>query len=117
MATSKQSISLSTLASTVSSLLVLIPVLWFIGKPLISEALAEDIKDIVKEEVEPINNAFTVLLQRDITALRKEIASLRFRQRTGEDWTEEDAEYLTELEIELDALREARDNLDEEESE
>lgn len=104
-------VSLSALASTVSSLVVLIPVLWFIGKPLIATALAEDIKDIVQQEATPIKSAFTVLLDRDINALRRQIAAMKFRQRTGEDWTADDAEYLAEMEIELEALQDAKAQL------
>jgi len=112
-----KSISLSTLASTVSSLVVLVPVLWFIGKPLITEALADDMKQVVQTESVPIKGAFTVLLDRDINKLRKEIAALRFRQRQGQDWTAEDAEYLADLEIEIEALREAKEELKKEKSE
>ena len=108
-----KSISLSTLASTVSSLLVLVPVLWFVGKPVLTEALAEDFKQIAADEAEPVKNAFTVLLTRDINNLRREIAGLRFRQRNnGDEWTEEDAAYLAELEIELESLQDAREQLE-----
>ena len=112
-----KSISLSTLASTVSSLVVLVPVLWFIGKPLITDALADDMKQVVQTESVPIKGAFTVLLDRDINALRKEIAALKFRQRQGTDWTADDAEYLADLEIEIEALREAKEELKKESSE
>jgi len=86
----------------------LIPVFWFILQPLILNSMAEDIKQIVAEEAEPINNAFVALLQRDINATRKEIAALKFRQRNDEEWDEEDALYLADLEIELAALEEAK---------
>lgn len=108
-----KSISISTLASTVSSLLVLVPVLWFVGKPLITEALAEDFKKIAQEQAEPVKNAFSVLLTRDINNLRREIAGLKFRQRNeADEWTEDDAAYLAELEIELESLQDAREELD-----
>ena len=103
--------SLHTIASSVSSLMVLVPVMWFIGKPVISDALAGDIKESVRQELQPIERSFMVLLDRDINALRKEIAQLRFRQRIGEDWDQDDAEYLASLEIELEALRAAREEL------
>lgn len=111
MTTKSKEISLSTLASTVSSLVVLVPVLWFIGKPLITTALAEDIKDVVKQEVAPINAAFTVLLNRDINNLRRQIAALRFKQSQGEGWTADDARLLADLQIELDALEAAKEEL------
>lgn len=88
--------------------LTLIPIFWFILQPLILNSMAEDIKGIVAEQSEPINNAFVALLQRDINATRKEIAALKFRQRTDDNWVEEDALYLADLEIELAALEEAK---------
>jgi hypothetical protein len=104
-------VSISTIFSTVASLAVVIPVLWYVGKPLISDALAEDFKQIAQDQAQPIKSAFSVLLTRDINSLRKEIAALKFRQRQDTDWVEDDAEYLTDLEIELEALQEARAEL------
>ena len=87
----------------------LVPIFWFVAQPLLVEALAEDIKQTVAQEVAPINNAFVALLQRDINATRKDIAALKFRERTAaEEWTSEDASYLADLEIQLDALEEAK---------
>ena len=115
MAASKE-ISLTTLASTVSSLVVLVPVLWFIGKPLIADALADDFKKVAQEQAEPVQNAFSVLLTREINNLRREVAALKFEQRNnGDEWTAEDAAYLEELEIELESLRDAREELKQEE--
>jgi len=105
-------ISVSTIFSTIASLAVVIPILWYVGKPLLSEALADDFKVIAQQQAEPIKSAFSVLLTRDINSLRKEIAALKFRQRQAEDWTEDDAEYLADLEIELEALREAKKKLE-----
>ncbi len=107
-------VSISTIFSTVASLAVVIPVLWYVGKPLISEALAEDFKQIAQEQAQPIRSAFSVLLTRDINSLRKEIAALKFRQRQDEDWTEDDAEYLADLQIEVEALAEAKEQLKDE---
>lgn len=106
-------ISVSTLFSTMASLVVLLPTLWFIGKPLISESLAEDFKEIAQEQALPIKAAFSVLLTRDINYLRKQMAALEFRRDNppAEDWTADDAEYLTELDIELEALTDARELL------
>jgi hypothetical protein len=105
-------VSISTIFSTVASLAVVIPVLWYVGKPLISSALAEDFKEIAQQQAQPIKSAFSVLLTRDINSLRKEIAALKFRQRQDTDWTSDDAEYLTDLEIELEALKEAKEQLE-----
>lgn len=93
----------------------LVPIFWFILQPIIVDALAEEmqqsIEQTVAKQVDPINDAFVALLQRDINATKKEIAALRFRQRNDEDWTVEDAEYLADLEIQLAALEEAKEAL------
>ena len=88
----------------------LIPVFWFILQPLLLNAMAEDIKGIVTEQTAPINNAFVALLQRDINATRKELAALKFRRDNppADDWTAEDASYMADLEIAIDALVEAK---------
>jgi hypothetical protein len=88
----------------------LIPVFWFILQPLLITAMAEDIKAIVSEQTAPINNAFVALLQRDINSTRKDMAALRFRRDNppNDDWTAEDAAYLADLEITMDALEEAK---------
>jgi len=105
-------ISISTIFSTIASLAVVTPVLWYLGKPLISEALAEDFKEIAQAQAQPIKSAFSVLLTRDINSLRKEIAGLKFQQRQDTDWTAEDVDYLADLEIELEALKEAKEQLE-----
>lgn len=89
----------------------LMPILWFVGQPILVSALADDIKQAVQEQAAPMNNAFAALLQRDVNKVRKEIAALKFRQRRADNWTSQDAIYLADLEIELEALREARDAL------
>lgn len=85
----------------------LIPIFWFIGQPILVSALADDIKLSVQQQVAPMNNAFIALLQRDVNKVRKEIAALKFRQRRSINWTSEDALYLADLQIEIEALREA----------
>lgn len=111
MSTRKE-ISLSTFVSFVASLTVLVPTLWFIGKPVIATALAEDFKQVAQKENAPIKSAFSVLLMRDINSLRRDIAGLKFRQTQADNWTADDATYLADLEIELDSLREAKAQLD-----
>ncbi len=90
----------------------LVPIFWFIIQPILVDALAEEMQETIKQtvatQVDPINNAFVALLQRDINATRKEIAALKFRQRNDDEWSEGDAEYLADLEIQLDALEEAK---------
>jgi len=88
----------------------LIPIFWFVLQPILMDAMAEDIKAIVSDQIEPINNGFVALLQRDINATRKDMAALRFRRDNppADDWTAEDAAYLADLEIQMDALEEAK---------
>ncbi len=90
---------------------------WLFAEPIlvssVGAALADDIQQAVSKQVSPINGAFVALLQRDINATRKEIAALKFRERQDNgNWTADDAEYLAELEIELDALLEAKKALE-----
>lgn len=91
----------------------LIPILWFIGQPIIIDAMAEDIKTVVQQSTEPMQSAFVVLLLRDINALKRDIARDEFRQRE-EDWTAEDSIALADKKIELQALQEALGELQEE---
>jgi len=86
----------------------LVPIFLFVAQPLLIDAMAEDIKQLVAEEVQPISNAFVALLQLEINAARKDIAALKFRERQAEDWTSEDASDLADMEIQLDALEEAK---------
>ena len=99
-------------ASVVVSWVTIGAFAWFFAEPIlvasVSKALAKDVNFAVSQQVEPINNAFLALLQRDINATRKEIAALKFRQRRNQDWTAEDAAYLADKEIELSALLEAK---------
>ena len=92
----------------------LVPIFWFILQPILVDALAEEMQETIKQtvasQVQPINIAFVALLQRDINATRKEMAALRFRRDNPpvDDWTAEDASYLADLEIQMDALEEAK---------
>lgn len=88
----------------------LVPIFWFILQPLLVDAMAEDIKAIVSSQIAPVNNAFVALLQRDINTTRKDMAALRFRRDNPpvDDWTADDALYLADLEIQMDALEEAK---------
>jgi len=84
----------------------LTPILWFVAQPLLIDAMAEDIKQIVAQQNEPIQDAFAVLLLRDINALKRSIAADEFRQGE-EDWTAQDSIDLASKKIELQALQEA----------
>ncbi len=97
--------------ATVVGWIPLVAALWLFGKPwLVGEinvAMAAEIDNKIEKQVQPINGAFEVLVRRDIAALRKELADMRYRQRRGEDWTQKDAEDLVEIELELEAFQEA----------
>jgi hypothetical protein len=112
--TKEEAISFSL--GTIVNLIVIIPVVWFLVRPIITEAVAEDMKASVQETVgeaaKPLNDAFNVLLTRDITKLRRQIVVLQFKQRNEEDWTQVDAELLSELQTELDALISAKKALE-----
>ncbi len=88
-----------------------IAILWVFAEPIIidsvSAAMQSNITEAVKYQVAPINNAFIVLLQRDINNTKKDIAALKYKQRRNDHWTANDASDLADLEIELDALKEA----------
>ena len=96
--------------STVAALIPIMTILWFVGKPLlvsqISTALADEFEETIDEKQMPVQSAFKALLRSEITKLRKEIAALETHEH-DDDWDEDDAEYLAELEIELEALQEA----------
>lgn len=111
MATNKEH-GINISASVVVSWIGVGAFAWLFAEPLlmqtVSAALAEDLKQMVSQEVAPINGAFVALLQRDINATRREIAALKYRQRRNENWVSDDVKYLTNKEIELDALIEAK---------
>jgi len=92
----------------------LVPIFWFIIQPVLIDALAEEMQESIKQtvatEIAPVNNAFVALLQRDINSTRKDMAALRFRRDNppDDDWSAEDAAYLADLEIQMDALEEAK---------
>ncbi len=99
--------------AAVLSWLPLIPVFWFIVKPIlvtaVSEAMASDVAQQIQREAAPIKGAFSVLILRDISYLRKEIAGMEFVRDNPpvDDWTADDAESLVELQLELESMREA----------
>lgn len=95
----------------------LIPVFWFIVKPIlvtaVSEAMASDVAQQIQKEAAPIKGAFSVLILRDISYLRKEIAGMEFVRDNppADDWTADDAQDLVELQLELESMREALNEL------
>lgn len=102
--------------AAVLSYLPLIPVFWFLVKPVlivaVSEAVAGDIKAQVDASVAPINSAFKILLQRDIDGKKREIAALENkRQFHTSEWTTRDAEDLVNCRIDLESLIAAKGEL------
>ena len=103
--------------AAVLSWLPLIPVFWFIVKPIlvtaVSEAMASDVAMQIQKEAAPIKGAFSVLILRDISYLRKEIAGMEFLRDNppADDWTADDAEDLVELQLELESMQAALDEL------
>jgi len=94
-----------------------IPIFWFILKPIlvtaVSEAMASDVAQQIQKEAAPIKGAFSVLILRDISYLRKEIAGMEFRRDNppADDWTADDAQDLVELQLELESMRAALNEL------
>jgi hypothetical protein len=102
--------------AAVLSWIPLVPVFWFLVKPVlilaVTEAVADDIQEQVKNGVAPVNNAFAALMRRDISSIRKEISGLKFKRDNTDTWTSADAEDLVQLEIDLDAAKEALEALE-----
>ena len=92
----------------------LVPIFWFILQPILVDALAEEMQESIKQtvatQVDPINNAFVALLQRDINSTVRDIAAMEFRRDNPplDDWTATDAQNLADLKIGLAALEEAK---------
>ena len=104
--------------AAVLSWIPLIPVFWFIVKPIlvtaVSEAMASDVAQQIQKEAAPIKGAFSVLILRDISYLRKQIAGMEFVRDNppADDWTAEDAQDLVELQLELESMRSALNELE-----
>ena len=96
--------------STVATLIPVLAFLWLFIQPALVDAVADDLDEMIVAKQAPVQSAFKTLLRSEINALKKEIARLEIHEG-DEDWTEEDAELLTELEIELEAMQEAYDEL------
>lgn len=115
--TSRKEHGINISASVIVSWITIGAFLWVFAKPLlvssVSEAMGDEIKQTVAAEIAPLNGAFVALLQRDVNATKKEIAALKYRQRRATDWSPDDAVYLADREIELDALLKAKAALEE----
>jgi len=105
---------------TVSSLISMVTLgtmVWFVLQPVMvsqmSLALADEMEDQIETKTKPISNAFKVLLQSDISRLKRNIAILdRRKTHDPDNFSEADAVRLADYEIELEAFEEAIDDLD-----
>lgn len=90
-------ISWSAITSIAGSLVAV----WAFGGPIIESALAQEIKD----QVEPLSDAFEVVMAQNIRNLRNSIAAMEFKREmcvgTPNCWTVRDAQDLTNAEAEL----------------
>ena len=120
----KESLITGVTSVIVSWVSILVTV-WLVVKPAlimsVSDAIAlditntvtADITSTVAEEVEPLNSAFLALIQSNIDRTKREIARYRYREQTDQNWSAEDASHLADLKIELAALEEAKEKLNE----
>ena len=88
--------------------LPLIPVFWFIAKPLITDALAEDLTSSVQQQVAPIKGAFVTLLDREIRELTFEISKMEFAKENDEEWSAFNEQELTNMKLALAEAEEAK---------
>ena len=98
---------IGALLSTGVSVGAVVPLVWFVVQPLllrsINTAMAQETREIVKEEIAPLSTGFRVIIQQTILRLKKEIAQLERQQRTQDGLTAEDTNRLVDLRAELDA--------------
>lgn len=104
--TKEQGVNISL--SFVTSLCGVLGVLWLFIRPVlmadISVALAQDIRKNVQREVAPLAAGFVVIIQSNITRLRKDIAQLeRVRNADPQGWGEQQANELVDKQRELEA--------------
>lgn len=105
--------SLTISLAAIVAWIPLIPLFWFVLKPLlinsVTEAIGGEIRETVQEEVAPMSNAFVVLLRRDTAALRRRIAQMEYKKdhEETEGWTMQDAKQLVDLRLQLEASQKA----------
>ena len=106
---------LSITYSTIAAWITIVPAVWFMAKPVMTAAVAEELKEQIKqqmqEEVRPLSASFAVMLRRSIRELRREIIALEFQMQEAREgrgsWTLEDAQNLADLRVELRSNEEA----------
>jgi hypothetical protein len=94
--------------NTIATLIPVMAVMWFLLKPAMIEAIADDLDEQIEKQSQPLQNAFKVILKANINAIKKSIALLEFREEHDPgSWTKDDANVLASQKIELEALEEA----------
>jgi len=94
--------------NTVATLLPVLAVVWFLLKPAIIEAIAEDLDEQIAEQSQPLQSAFKVILRAEIADIIESIAMLEYREEHESDtWLAEHARLLAKRKIELAAFEEA----------
>jgi hypothetical protein len=102
--------------SAVVSLIAVSAFLWAIAKPVITDAVAGELKDdmraeiqeTVQREVAPIMTAQMVLLEQQVVQTQKQIAQLeRIRAANTVEWTAQQANELVDARAQLEAQQRA----------
>jgi len=98
--------------NTVITLVPVLGIMWFLLKPAMIEAIADDIDEQIAEQSAPLQNAFKVILKAEINEIKLSISMLEFREEhESSTWLVEHAELLAKRKIELSAYEEAYDEL------
>lgn len=108
----RRTITISTITSTLSILVVILPLFGVVGYPwfqgFLSKAVAGEVGEQVNQQVAPVNAAMRVLLESQIVVLEDEISSLEYRRdRNPTTWTEVDARELLIKQRRLQSQRSA----------
>lgn len=99
------------ISSLVLTWLPLIPIFFFIAKPLIVDALAEDLTSSVQQQVAPIKGAFITLIDREIRDLTFQVSKMEFAKENDEEWNAFNEQELTNLKLALAEAKEAKEEL------
>jgi hypothetical protein len=106
------SVSLSALVS----LIMVSSFAWLIAKPLIAEAVAGEIKEEMRDEIQstvqaevaPIKTAQVILLEQQVVQTQKQIAQLeRIRAASPAQWSAQQANELVDARAQLESQQRA----------
>ena len=99
--------------ATVASMIPVFAMTWFLIKPAVVKAVGDELQDQVQQsvakEVRPISRALSVILENNADNLVRLIATMEFRRDfpPKDDWTNEDAQELAQLELDLASAKKA----------